>query len=66
MTLHPIFVTHGLPDTVVMDNGTVFTAGEFQEFLQGNLIRHIRSVPFHPAMNSQAERMVETTKESLR
>lgn len=39
--LHPIFATHSPPDTVVTDNGTAFTGSEFQEFLQGNLIRHI-------------------------
>ncbi|XP_060110986.1 uncharacterized protein LOC132583340 [Heteronotia binoei] len=38
---------------------------EFQEFLQRYLIRHIRSAPFHPATNGQAERMVRTTKEAL-
>ncbi|XP_015279864.1 PREDICTED: uncharacterized protein K02A2.6-like, partial [Gekko japonicus] len=63
--LRKIFATHGLPDTIVSDNGTAFTLEEFQQFLSGNLIRHIRSAPFHPATNGQAERMVRTTKEVL-
>lgn len=63
--LHPIFTTHGLPDTVGTDNGTAFTASEFQEFLQGNLIRHIQSATFHPSTNGQAEWMVRTAKDSL-
>ncbi|XP_060102057.1 LOW QUALITY PROTEIN: uncharacterized protein K02A2.6-like, partial [Heteronotia binoei] len=57
--------THGIPDTIVTDNGAAFTSGEFQAFLQRYLIRHIRSAPFHPATNGQAERMVRTTKEAL-
>lgn len=60
--LRLIFATHGLPDTVVTDNGTAFTSDEFQQFLQGNFIWHIRSTTFHLAMNGQAERMVCTTK----
>lgn len=39
---------------------------EFQEFVTRNGICHIRSVPFHPATNGQAEQMVRTTKDSLR
>lgn len=39
---------------------------EFQVFLQSNLICYVRSVPFHCSTNGQAERMVQTAKESLR
>ena len=34
--LRMIFATHGLPRTVVSDNGTAFTSSEFQQFLQQN------------------------------
>nr|XP_056718397.1 uncharacterized protein K02A2.6-like [Euleptes europaea] len=61
-----LFATHGLPDTVVSDNGAQFTSAEFQEFLAKNGIRHTTSAPFHPATNGQAERMVRTTKEAMR
>uniref|UniRef100_A0A670JQT7 Gypsy retrotransposon integrase-like protein 1 n=1 Tax=Podarcis muralis TaxID=64176 RepID=A0A670JQT7_PODMU len=64
--LRRLFATHGLPDTLVSDNGTAFTSGEFQTFTAQNAIRHIRSAPFHPATNGQAERMVRTTKDTLR
>ncbi|XP_060116324.1 uncharacterized protein K02A2.6-like, partial [Heteronotia binoei] len=47
--------THGIPDTIVSDNGTVSTSADFQAFLHRYLIRHIRSAPFHPATNGQAE-----------
>ncbi|XP_060114727.1 uncharacterized protein K02A2.6-like, partial [Heteronotia binoei] len=63
--LRRVLCTHGIPDTLVSDNGAAFTSGEFQAFLQRYLIRHIRSAPFHPATNGQAERMVRTTKEAL-
>nr|XP_020662259.1 uncharacterized protein K02A2.6-like [Pogona vitticeps] len=63
--LRPIFTTHGILDIVVTDNGTAFTSQEFQEFLESNLICHVRSAPFHPATNGQAERMVRTAKEAL-
>ncbi|XP_060113007.1 uncharacterized protein K02A2.6-like, partial [Heteronotia binoei] len=65
MALRAIFATHGLPETIVTDNGTAFTSAVFQDFLARNLIRHIRSAPFHPATNGQAERMVRTAKEAL-
>lgn len=63
--LRRLFATHGLPDTVVSDNGPQFTSAEFREFLEANLIRHVTSAPFHPSTNGQAERMVRTTKEAL-
>ncbi|XP_033014637.1 uncharacterized protein K02A2.6-like [Lacerta agilis] len=65
-SLRKLFATHGLPDTLVSDNGTAFTSAEFQEFVSKNRIRHVRSAPFHPATNGQAERMVRTTKDALR
>ncbi|XP_060095763.1 uncharacterized protein K02A2.6-like, partial [Heteronotia binoei] len=63
--LRRVLCTHGIPDTLVTDNGTAFTSREFREFTDRYLIRHIRSAPFHPATNGQAERMVRTTKEAL-
>uniref|UniRef100_UPI0025418102 uncharacterized protein K02A2.6-like n=1 Tax=Euleptes europaea TaxID=460621 RepID=UPI0025418102 len=63
--LRKVFATHGLPDTVVSDNGAQFTSSEFKDFLAKNLIRHTTSAPFHPATNGQAERMVRKTKDAL-
>jgi len=39
--LRSMFVTHGLPRMVVSDNGSVFTSGEFQQFMIKNGINHI-------------------------
>ncbi|XP_043063528.1 uncharacterized protein K02A2.6-like [Drosophila ficusphila] len=64
--LRQLFATHGIPDEIVSDNGTAFTSEEFKLFTKNNRIRHIRSAPFHPATNGQAERMVQTTKSYLK
>ncbi|KRZ00007.1 Uncharacterized protein T11_5724, partial [Trichinella zimbabwensis] len=64
--LRQIFSIHGLPDIIVSDNGTQFTSQVFQEYLNKGGIKHITSAPFHPSSNGQAERMVRTTKESLK
>jgi transposase InsO family protein len=57
--LRSMFATHGLPDTVVSDNGTVFTSEEMETFLKENGIQHVRTAPYHPASNGQVERAVQ-------
>ncbi|XP_058042246.1 uncharacterized protein K02A2.6-like, partial [Ahaetulla prasina] len=47
--LRHLFVTHGLPDTLVSDNGPQFTATQFEGYLAEEGIRHVLSAPFHPA-----------------
>lgn len=64
--LRSVFAIHGLPDAVVSDNGPTFTSEVFQEFMEKNGIRHVRTAPYHPASNGLAERAVETLKEGLR
>ena len=59
------FATHGLPDTIVSDNGTVFTSGEFSNFLQSRGIRHVHSAPYHTATNELAERAMQSVKQGL-
>ena len=65
-TFRSIFATHGLPELLVSDNGPSFTSAEFQEFMKWNGIRHITSVPYHPASNELAERAVQTFKTALK
>ncbi|XP_026570758.1 uncharacterized protein K02A2.6-like, partial [Pseudonaja textilis] len=60
-----LFVTHGLPDSIVSDNGPQFASVEFSRFAANLGIRHIFTAPFHPASNGLAERAVRTTKEAL-
>ncbi|XP_061883310.1 uncharacterized protein K02A2.6-like isoform X1 [Entelurus aequoreus] len=64
--LRQVFAVHGLPDTLVTDNGPTFTSELFSEFMQQNGIHHIRTAPFHPASNGLAERAVQTVKEGLK
>ena len=64
--LSQTFATHGLPYTLVSDNGTPFTSEEFQNFCRCNGMNHVRSSPYHPASNGLAERAVQTLKNTLK
>ncbi|EFP09026.1 hypothetical protein CRE_22508 [Caenorhabditis remanei] len=60
-----IFAQFGNPKVLVTDNGTQFTSAPFNDFCKENGIQHIRSPPFHPQSNGQAERFVDTLKRAL-
>ena len=60
--LRSIFATHGIPEFLVSDNGSVFTSMEFKNFTQNNGICHTTSAPYYPATNGLAERAVQTFK----
>ena len=57
--LRAIFTTHGLPERIVTDNGTVFTSEEFG-------IAHTRTTPYHPASNGLVERAVQMFKQGIK
>lgn len=63
--LRRLFATHGIPDTIITDNGTAFSSEEIKNFFLKNGINGKTVAPYHPSSNGQAERMVETTKDSL-
>ena len=56
------FAHHGIPETVVSDNGTQFTSVEFQQFAASWNFHHITSSPHFPQSNGQAESGVKTAK----
>ena len=54
---------YGIPRQLVSPQ---FTSTEFQDFIKGNGIKHIRSAPYHPSTNGQAECFIRTFKRSVK
>ena len=63
--LRMIFAIHGIPMTLVSDNGTPFQSKEFHKFMNANGIIHRHVPPYHPSSNGLAENMVKTVKQAL-
>ena len=61
-----MFVRYGLPEQLVSDNGPQFTSTDFEWCMKQNGIKHIKTSPYHPASNGEAERFVQTFKRSLK
>lgn len=51
-----IFYTHGLPSTIITDNGTNLTSNKMRELLQLLKIQHKTTSPYRPQTNGQTER----------
>ena len=64
--LRYIFSSYGIPKELVSDNGPQFVSEEFEKFMKGNGITHIRSAPYHPSSNGEAERAVRTFKQAMK
>jgi hypothetical protein len=64
--LRTLMATHGLVDTVVSDNGSVFTSYEYAKFLKRNGIRHLLTPPYSPCSNGMCERMVQVVKTGIK
>ena len=64
--LRQLFARYGLPQILVSDNGPQFTTKEFEECMRANGVHHMRGAPYHPATNGEAERFVQTFKQSLK
>ena len=64
--LKNFFSHHGVPETVVSDNGTQFSSAEFRTFADWWNFSHVTSSPHYPQSNGAVERAVKTVKEILR
>ena len=53
--LRMLFATHGIPETLVSDNGPCFASAEVAAFLKENGIEHVRAAPYHPTSNGLVE-----------
>ena len=53
--LRTTFARFRLPHTVVINNGSCFTSEEFGTFLTKNGVHHMKTAPYHPSSNGQAE-----------
>ena len=62
--LRKCFSREGVPQCIVSDNGTPFTAEETRKWLQSVVCR-IFSPPRHPQSNGAAENMVKTIKTAI-
>ena len=63
--LKDIFTEIGIPRCIVSDGGTQFTSQEFQDFTRTWGIHHRVTSPTNAQSNGQAERFVQTIKNSL-
>jgi len=63
--LHKLCAQHGVPETIVSDNGKQFTSHDFRDFCKANTFSHVLSPPYHPQSNSLAECFIDTFKRSL-
>ena len=61
-----LFARYGLPDVLVSDGGPPFNAQAFTTFLQRQGINVLKSPPYNPSSNGQAERLMRTVKDVLK
>ena len=57
-----VFSQHGIPHTVVSDNGPQYDSNEMKEFASLYGFNHVTTSPYYPQSNSFAERMVKATE----
>ena len=63
--LASLFATHGIPHTVVSDNGGEFVQKEFEQWLKNQGIHHQLTSAYHPQANGKVERFNGTIQQIL-
>ena len=63
--LKSIFARHGIPQSLISDNGPQYSGNAFREFAKSYEFEHITSSPRYPQSNGLAERAVGTVKRML-
>ena len=57
-----VFTTHGIPSTIVSNNGLQYNSAEMKTFASLYGFKHITSSPHYPQSNGQAEHTVKAVK----
>ncbi|XP_014661923.1 PREDICTED: uncharacterized protein K02A2.6-like [Priapulus caudatus] len=60
--LKSFFARHGVPETLMSDNGGQYTADEFARFARDYGFQHVTMSPHHSSGNGEVERAVKTLK----
>ena len=61
-----VFARHGIPETVITDNGPQFNSKEFEMFAKEWNFVHVTSSPYCARSNGMAERTIQTVKKVLK
>ena len=65
-SLKRIFLTHGLPISIVTDNGSQFISEEFRNFVESEGIHHRMTTPLWPQANGEIERQNRSLLKRIR